>query len=333
MPAMGRKPTRWFRTTITCRPVTGRRCWTSCARSNSVTHAMRRLLHIGAVACLAGSLALVLAWRYGETLLPFAVTSATPNPQDGKVAGSVYANAYFDLSYPLPQGFAEGLAGPDPSDSGYYVLGSFAPQATPSGSILMAAQDMFFAGPHRDVAAAASDFRESMSKVEAMSIDREPSEGRIGNRPAWRVDFSGVGLYRAMIVTEVRCHLLSVTVTAQSPDARESLVQSLDRLSVPAKRAAPTCIRDYADGDQVLRRADLAEATSSPTPIPVRIIIGTDGAVKHVHVIRAKASERKIIEDALRLWTFKPHTIAGQAVEVETGLAFGRGRERLSGGP
>jgi hypothetical protein len=291
---------------------------------------MRRLLHIGAVACLAGSLALVLAWRYGETLLPFAVTSALPGPHGGKVAGGVYTNAYFDLSYPLPQGFAEDFAGPDPSDSGYYVLGSFVPQPEPSGSILMAAQDMFFAGPHRDVAAVARDFRESMSQVEAMSIDREPSEVRMGNRPAWRVDFSGVGLYRAMIVTEIRCHLLSVAVTARSPDEREGLVQSLDRLSFAAKRAAPACIRDYADGDQVLRRAELAEAISSQTP--VRIIIGTDGAVKHVHVIRAKPTERKVIADALRQWMFKPHTIAGRAVEVETGLAFGGGRRRLSSG-
>jgi hypothetical protein len=289
---------------------------------------MRRLLHIGAVACLAGSLALVLAWRYGETLLPFAVTSATPNPQDGKVAGGVYTNAYFDLSYPLPQGFGEGLAGPDPSDSGYYVLGNFVPQA-PTGTILMAAQDMFFAGPHRDVATAARDFRESMSQVEAMSIDREPSEVTIANRPAWRVDFSGVGLYRAMIVTEIRCHLLSVTLTAQSPDERESLVQSLDRLSFAARRATPVCIRDYADQVQ---KVVPAEVSSSPTPIPVRIIIGTDGAVKHVHVIRAKATERRGIEDALRQWTFKPHTIAGRAVEVETGLAFGRGNSRVSGG-
>jgi hypothetical protein len=290
---------------------------------------MRRLLHIGAVACLAGSLALVLAWRYGETVLPFAVTSVIPDPQDGKVAGGFYTNAYFGLSYPLPQGFGEGLAGPDPSDSGYYVLGNFVPQAAPTATILMAAQDMFFAGSRRDVAAVAKDFRESISQVEAMSIDREPSEVRIGNRAAWRVDFSGVGLYRAMIVTEIRCHLVSVTLTMRSSDERDALVQSLDRLSA-AGRAAPVCIRDYAD--QALQKVQPAEVSSSPTPIPVRIIIGTDGAVKHVHVIRATETQRKGIENALRQWTFKPHVIAGQAVEVETGLAFGGGRARLSGG-
>jgi hypothetical protein len=292
---------------------------------------MRRLLHIGAVACLAGSLALVLAWRYGETLLPFAVTPAIPNPQDGKVAGGIYTNAYFDLLYPLPQGFAEGLAGPDPSESGYYVLGNFVPQAAPTGAILMAAQDMFVAEPHHDVAATAKEFRETISQVEGMSIDREPSEVTIGKRPAWRVDFSGVGLYRAMMVTEIRCHLVSVTLTAQSSDEREGLVQSLDRLSFAAKHAAPACARDYAAGEQVLRKVPPTEANSSPMPIPVRIIVGTDGTVKHVHVIRATEPQRKSIDDALRQWTFKPHTVAGKAVEVETGLVFGGGRGRLSG--
>ena len=66
-------------------------------------------------------------------------------------------------------------------------------------------------------------------------------------------------------------------------------------------------------------------------PIPARIIVGIDGTVKHVHVIRATELQRKGLEDALRQWTFKPHVVAGQAVEVETGLAFGGGRRRLSG--
>jgi hypothetical protein len=287
---------------------------------------MRRLLHITAVACLAGSLAVVLAWRYGETLLSFAVTSATPDPQDGRVAGGVYTNAYFDLSYPLPRGFGEGLAGPDPSDSGYYVLGNFVPQAAPTATILIAAQDMFFAGPQRDVATAASDFREAISQVEGMSIDREPTEVTIGNRsalhPAWRVDFSGVGLYRAMIVTEMRCHLVSITVTAPDSEIRETLAGSIDRLSLATRRERPACIRNYAAGDQLIRKVAPADMAPSPMPIPARIIIGNDGTVRHVHVIRATDGQRRTIEQALRQWTFKPHTIDGRAVEVETGLAL-----------
>jgi hypothetical protein len=266
----------------------------------------------------------MLAWRYGETLLPFAVTSAMPDPQDGRVSSGVYTNAYFGLSYPLPEGFAEGLAGPDPSHSGYYVLRSFVPQTAGAGSIFMSAQDTFFAGPHRDLAEAASEIRDTMAQIEGMSIDREPVEITIGGRPAWRIDFSGVGLYRAMIITEMRCHLVSITLTAPDPQARETLAGSLDHMSLAAGRDPPVCIRNYATGDQLIRQ--VAPTDIAPSPIPARIIIGRDGAVRHVHVIRATDAQRKGIEQALQQWTFKPHTVNGRAVEVETGLRSGGGK-------
>src|SRR5215468_10924352 len=128
---------------------------------------MRRLLHLGAGAFLV--IVGILAWRYGETFLPFAVTSAMPDPQDGRVSSGVYTNAYFGLSYPLPEGFAEGLAGPDPSHSGYYVLASFVPQAPGAGTILLAAQDTFFDEPPRDLAEAVSEIRDTMAQIDGMS--------------------------------------------------------------------------------------------------------------------------------------------------------------------
>ena len=290
---------------------------------------MRRLLHIAAVACLAGSLAVVLAWRYGETLLPFAVTSATPDPQDGKVAGGAYTNGYFDLTYPLPQGFAEGLAGADPSYSGYYVLGNFVAQNAGAGTILVAAQDTFFDEARRDLAEAASEMRDTMAQIDGMSIDREPTQITIGrrpaSRPAWRIDFNGVGLYRAMIIAEMRCHLVSITLTAPDPEARETLAGSLDHVSLAAGRDPPVCIRNYATADQLIRKVAPTEIAPSPMPIPARIIIGRDGAVRHVHVIRATDAQRKGLEQALQQWTFKPHTVNGRAVEVETGLALRSG--------
>ena len=293
---------------------------------------MPRLLHLGAVAFLA--VTGMLAWRYGETILSFAVTSAMPNPQDGKVAGGVYTNAYFDLSYPLPPGFAEGLAGPDPSHSGYYVLGSFVAQAVSAGSILVSAQDTFFDKAHHDLSEAASEMRDTMAQIEGMSIDREPAEITIGRRPAWRpawrIDFNGVGLYRAMIIAEMRCHLVSITLTAPDPQQREALARSLDHVSLAAGRDPPVCIRDYAGGDQLIRKVAPTDIAPSPIPIPARIIIGRDGAVRHVHVIRATDAQRKGIEQALRQWTFKPPTINGRAVEVETGLALGSGGGKVT---
>jgi len=52
----------------------------------------------------------------------------------------------------------------------------------------------------------------------------------------------------------------------------------------------------------------------------VRIVVGHDGGVKHLHVIRASAAQRAGIETALRQWRFKPAAIDGRASEVKTGL-------------
>src|SRR5215471_17726147 len=184
---------------------------------------MRRLLQLGVAAGLVGW----LAWRYGA-LIPLigAVTSAMPNPEDGKVANGVYANTYFDLSYPLPPGWTEGLGGPDPSHSGYYSLRTLIPHGELNATILIAAQDAFFADKtHSTAAEAANDFRQAMSTIDGTTIDREPSEMRIANRLLQRVDFSGVGLHRAMFVAEMRCHLVSFNLTARDPDLLAELAQ------------------------------------------------------------------------------------------------------------
>jgi hypothetical protein len=48
----------------------------------------------------------------------------------------VYINPYFDLAYRLPPGWREGMAGPDPSESGYYVLSTLVPDGEFTGTIL-----------------------------------------------------------------------------------------------------------------------------------------------------------------------------------------------------
>jgi hypothetical protein len=283
---------------------------------------MRRLLYLCLVTCLVGW----LGWRYGAVTLPFgAVTSQMPNPEDGRVTNGIYTSGYFGLSYPLPQGWTEGLAGPDPSHSGYYVLSTFSPKSELTGKLLIAAQDMFFADkPHGD--AVANDFRQAISQVEGMTIDREPAEVRIGDRLLQRVDFSGVGLYRAMFVAEIRCHLVSFNLTARDPELLASLALSLNDLSFAGGRdgaaSVALCVKNYAVEDNLLSKVEPAIVGPIVTPIPVRIIVGTDGVVKHVHVIRATAEQRKSIETALHLWKFRPYQVEGRAVDVETGLVF-----------
>jgi hypothetical protein len=284
---------------------------------------MRRLLLLGVAACLVAS----VAWHAG--MVPFSGTTrpAISNPEDGKVTNAIYANDYFSLSYALPEGWSEGLAGPEPSQLGYYALSTLIPGAGRDATILIAAQDMFFADkPLSNAIEAASDFRRAMSEIEGMTIDREPSQMRIADRTVERVDFSGVGLYRAMFVTVARCHLVSFNLTTRDPERLSSLALSVNSLSFAGRKgdpsSAPACVKNYAVPENLLRKVEPAIPAPAFTPIPVRIIAGADGKIKHVHVIRATVDQRKSIEHALAQWQLRPYAPQGRAVEVETGLVF-----------
>lgn len=61
-------------------------------------------------------------------------------------------------------------------------------------------------------------------------------------------------------------------------------------------------------------------------PIPVRFVVGSDGRVKHVHLLSAFPDQTEAIITALREWRFKPYRRQGKAVAVETGMMFGVAR-------
>jgi hypothetical protein len=275
---------------------------------------MWRLSYLAVLACLAGG----LAWRGS------APTAPMPNPDDGALTKGIFSSAYFNLSHRLPPGWAEGIAGPGPSISGYYVLGTFVPAGELTGTILIAAQDIFFAAkPFDDAMAMADEFGRAMSQVDGMTIDRPPSEVLIAGHRFGRVDFSGVGLFRSTLITKIRCHFVSFNLTARSPERLAALALSLNSLGPAsggnAGRVDPMCIDNYPDTEHVLTRVDPA-AIGPFIPIPVRIVVGADGSVKHVHVIRATGGQRDSIEKALARWKLKPLEIDGHAAEIETGL-------------
>jgi hypothetical protein len=283
---------------------------------------MRRLLFLSLTTCLVG----LFAWWYGSG--PHgAVPLAVAIPEDGVVANGRYTNKYFDLSYPLPQGWTTRLSGPEPSESGYYVLSSLAPMAEHNATLMIAAQDIFFSPkPYSDVAAAASDFREAMAHVDGMAIDQEPVEVSIAGHKMQRVDFSGVGLYRATFLTEIRCHFVSFNLTARAPELLADLTPTLEHLAAaddahPAT-SVPVCIKDYAVAENILQRVEPEPADPKYTHITTRIIIDREGAVKQVHVIYGSRQQRRNVEEALRQWKFKPPRVNGESVEVETGLMF-----------
>jgi len=197
------------------------------------------------------------------------------------------------------------------------------PSGEQNGAIVIAAQDMFFASePVNDAATMAERFGQAMSKVAGMTIDHDPSTLKIADRLFGRVDYSGVGLYRAMYATEIRCHIVSFNLTARDPGTLAGLAQHLNNLStaVTGGTSTPACVKDYAMPENLSRRVQPVAVGPKFRPVPVRIIIGTDGSVKHAHVIPASPEHKQSIEAALLKWQFKPYRVDGRPVELETGL-------------
>ena len=270
--------------------------------------------------------ALVCAWGW-LTICGGNVEAAPPDPEFGRVSDGTYTNDYFRMSFPLPPGWSEDLEGPGPSHTGYYVLSALRGPGDRGGTILIAAQDQFFGVKGSPGAAeAARGFIDEISQIDGMTTDRGPLQMMIAGRRFSRVDFSGAGLYRALLVTEFRCHLVSFNLTTSDPATLTRLLLSLNALSlgVPAgpSDTIPACVKDYVTPEHLLSRVEPASAGPKFTVIPARIIIGTDGRARHIHVIRASAEQRISIISALTQWRFEPLVIDGMATEVETGLTF-----------
>lgn len=284
---------------------------------------LRRALYLSAAVCLIG----VAAWQFGVAISFRGTKTAMPDPEEGKVALGKYENSYFGMTYRLPQDWTVGEMGPGPSQSGYYVLSTLAPKSGSSANVLIAAEDMFFGADTRiSVKDRTHDFQQAVANVEGMTVDRDLTEIKTADRILYRVDYSGVGLFRTRLATDVRCHVVSLNVTARDREELEHLAGRLDSLSFASGHdgdfSPPPCVRDYAVGDNVQHKVDPHPAGPNFVPIPVRIIVGADGNVQHVHVIRATDEQRRSIEEALYQWKLKPYEINGHPSPVETGLVF-----------
>jgi hypothetical protein len=95
---------------------------------------MRRISHLGILACLVFG----LAWHRSAATVPM------PHPDDGVVKNKVFTSTYFNLAYPLPSGWTKETAGPGPSVFGYYVLTTLILTGDFTATILLAAQDNVF---------------------------------------------------------------------------------------------------------------------------------------------------------------------------------------------
>jgi hypothetical protein len=262
---------------------------------------------------------------------PSASDARTPLPESGKIAANVYRNAYFGISWPITEEWNEEFSGPPPSDSGSYVLAQLTPSAKFKGAekatITVTAQDLFFTLlPVRSAFETVRYGRQHLP--EYYKVVRPPTEVTLAGHPFIRFDYASevAGLRWTILATELRCHALQFVLIGRDEKLLESLIAGIDGMTFPSVMAgAPVCIPDYARGDAVTWRVAPEPFENKFNPIPVRIVIGKEGKVKHVHVLSAFPDQARKITDALLQWRFKP-----RETEVETGLMFGSSRRQIT---
>lgn len=255
------------------------------------------------------------------------------DPEDAAVKNGVFEDDYFGLRYPLPSGWVEDLKGPEPSASGYYSLAALKPEGELVATMQISAQDNFFgAKPVKDATGFLNAMKNGLDA--SLSAPNAVASVKLGGMDFARLDYSGAGLSHIVFAGEMRCHTIIFSITASREAAAEMLVESLRKLSFAqhgttsssnepvARRGWPLCIPETAYSDHIAHKVDPVMTGPRYGSVPVRLIIGADGKLKHIHAIAGFPEQVKSVTDALAKWDFKPYIANGQAVEVETGLLF-----------
>ena len=281
------------------------------------------------------------AGLHGEILVKGAWSSASgslaPVPEGGQVDNRVFRNPYFGITYTLPADWIETYKGPPPSDSGQYVLAQLGPAETfkgpARGSVLITAQDMFFtASPARN-AKELIDYMQATLQSD-YRVEVPPTEVQVAHRCFTFFKYWSpiAQLHWYVLATQIRCHTLQIVLTSRDTHVLDSLMRDLNSMRLPDEvsprgtaggGAFPVCVADYARDENILARVDPVFAAHRSNPVPVRIVIDTGGAVKHIHLLSAFPDQAKAVTDALRQWKFRPYRQNGQPLEIETGILFG----------
>jgi hypothetical protein len=257
-----------------------------------------------------------------------------PDPENGAVVHRAYENEYFGIRYPLPPGWTEDLKGPEPSVTGYYSLAALKPEGQMVGTIQISAQDDFFAPtPARSASAFLAQMKQHLDA--SLSSPEDVSEIEIAGRRFARLDYSGAGLDHAIFATQIRCHTVIFSITASRKETLDDLVRSLrsvsfnehERRENPSRpdgsdRKWPRCVSESDFAPYIVHREDPVMTGPRYGSVPVRLIIGADGKLKHIHPIAGFPEQVKSVTDALARWEFKAYLVEGKPVEVETGILF-----------
>jgi hypothetical protein len=267
-----------------------------------------------------------------------ASDSVTPVPEAATVAKDFFSDPYFGITYTLPSDWTQEYEGPPPSESGRYVLAQIEPsntqKETAAGSMLITAQDMFFAPLPSANAAEFVEYLRTHLQAD-YKVETAPTLTRIAGHSFSFFSYwsPAAELHWYVLAIQIRCHTLQIVLTSRDTKLLDRLLLDLNKMTLPENASAaagdgggavPVCIKDYARDENVVARVDPIFAEHRFNAIPVRIIIDKEGKVKHVHFISAFPDQAKAIIDALQQWKFKSYLKDGKPVEVETGILFGQ---------
>jgi hypothetical protein len=278
---------------------------------------------------MLGGLFLLLAWCAKS-----GVATKYPEPEDAAVAKGVLQSDYFGLRYPLPDGWVEDLKGPEPSTTGFYSLAALKPEGELVATMQISAQDNFFAP---EFVSNATDYLVEMKQHldPSLSAPEAVASVEFGGLHFARLDYSGAGLEHSVFATAIRCHTVMFAITSQRKETIVRLTQSLKKLSFSqesqpgaATQTAtsnigwPPCVRESDYREHIVRRVTPTMVGPRFAGVPVRLTIGPDGKIEHIHAIAGFPEQVKSVTDALSQWEFTPYIADGAPVEVETGILF-----------
>jgi len=202
------------------------------------------------------------------------------------------------------------------------------------GSILIGAQDMFFTPLPASNALQLVNYMKDNLQAD-YQLEEPPTPTKIAERPFTFFAYGSpvAQLHWYVVATQIRCHAVEIVLTSRDTQLLASLLRDLDKMTLPAEASPtagrgganfPVCMKDYASNENILAKVEPAFTEQRGNPVPVRIIISQKGKVKHIHFLSAFPEQAKAVTDALLQWRFKPYLQNGHAVEVETGIMFGR---------
>lgn len=269
---------------------------------------------------------------------PSSSDSVTPVPEGGNVAGNVFSDPYFQMTYALPPDWTEKYKGPPPSDSGRYVLAQLSPADTfkgpDRGSILITAQDMFFTLVPASNATELINYMKDNLQAD-YKVEMAPRQTTIADHSFTEFAYwSPVAQFHwYVLATQIRCHAVQIVLTSRDSKLLERLILGMNRMKLPEEASptaggggggVPVCIKDYVRDENMITRVNPVLTEHRFNPVPVRFTIDKKGKVKHIHLLSAFPDQARAITDALNQWRFKPYRRNGQPIEVETGILFGR---------